>query len=364
MNMDGEDTERLLPDELAAQWLVRLETASPKEHAEFQRWLSESPLHVREALLAAATRLLLTHLLRNGSIDPNAFLTQTSNVHQIGSADRTATEHQTPSFAPFSCWARPTAALATRKKLMIVAGTALIALFAVVTLAIQVVTHDSSIVTGPGEWRTKVLNDGTILHAGPRTTVNVAFTDGQRIVRLIRGEALFEVAKDSQRPFLVQNELATARAVGTAFAVSLENPEQLRVTVKEGIVAVIPRSHSRSRQRRANTTRPSLELRAGEQVDVTEANPLNIEHVSVDSALAWARGQLVFEHETIEQAAREFNRRNEIQIKVADQRLAARAVRGTFAATDPEAFTAQLEKLGAVVKEANGTLIVATPRRR
>jgi len=81
--------------------------------------------------------------------------------------------------------------------------------------------------TGPGEWQTKVLSDGSTLRLGPSTAILIEFTGTHRHIRLEQGEALFRVRPDSKRPFLVETELAIARAVGTAFAVSCEGQEQL-----------------------------------------------------------------------------------------------------------------------------------------
>jgi ferric-dicitrate binding protein FerR (iron transport regulator) len=85
VNMDADDTETLFLADRAAEWLVRLETASPQEHAEFRRWLAESPLHVREALAATAVHLLLVHLFCSSAIDPALFEAQLDNVNELAS---------------------------------------------------------------------------------------------------------------------------------------------------------------------------------------------------------------------------------------------------------------------------------------
>ena len=81
--MDAEDTGTLFLADRAAEWLLRLESVSPQEHAEFRSWLVESPLHVREALAATAVHLLLIHLFSHGKVDPLAFVTQLGNVTEL-----------------------------------------------------------------------------------------------------------------------------------------------------------------------------------------------------------------------------------------------------------------------------------------
>jgi len=362
--MDAADTDWLLA-ERAAELLLRNATANDEERAADLHWLTESPLHVREALAATVTDLVLTHLFRNGGIDPEAFAKPTTNVHDIANDTGTPSRLDTRPSAHFSCLARLKSRLTTsRTTALFVAITSLIALFAMIAFAIQSIAAHGSIVTGPGEWRTKMLSDGTMLLAGPRTQVSVEFTDEQRIVRMVRGEALLDVAKDPRRPFFVATELATARAVGTAFAVSHESPQQLDITVKEGVVAVTRRSRARPHHPDLSNASESVELTAGQQVSVRKTNTLATRQVHIAAALAWASGELIFDDETVEQAAHAFNRRNERQIEIACPRLATRAVRGTFSATDPDSFVAQLKQLGAVVEETEGTLIVSVSGKR
>lgn len=68
------DTERLLVAERAAGWLVRLDTATQEERAEFVEWLRQSPLHVAEFLAAKATQVQLAQLFQNGRLDADAFV--------------------------------------------------------------------------------------------------------------------------------------------------------------------------------------------------------------------------------------------------------------------------------------------------
>jgi len=358
------DKEKLLIAEQAAEWLIRLETATEEERAEFWRWLSQSPLHVREMLAAQACQIQLAQLFRDWHMDVDTFVQSTDNVRELTGSDGSPTQHDTPLAVPDSRVARWRAALIETKRttwMAAAAATAFIALLAVVSVAIQS-SSDRSVVTHASEWQTRTLSDGTIVQAGPRTSLLIEFTGERRVVRLIHGEALFNVAHNPRRAFLVETQLATARAVGTAFAVSLDSSKQVRVTVKEGVVEVARHAYPRARQPMANDAAQLIRLKAGEQISVTDAGPLTAGHVNVDTELAWANGRLIFEHETVEQAVREFNRRNKIQLKVVDASLLSRPIRGVFAAADPKYFAAFLERQGAVsvVDAGSETLLISS----
>lgn len=356
------DKEKLLVAERAAEWLTRLETAGPEERAEFWKWLTESPLHGREMLIAKANHTMLALLFRDRRIDTDTFMISANNVHEIESHQRANGDPDRLPAAPTTPLRRamvaPTAA--RRSAWKVAAVVSFMTLLTLMTVGIETIS-DRTVLTGSGEWRTTLLADGTLLHAGPRTRVSVEFTERQRVVRLARGEAMFHVAKDRMRPFLVETDLATARAVGTAFAVSRVDPDSVVVTVKEGVVAVARRTHSRPDQTAMNGANRSATLRAGEQARITEAFPLAVKHVDVRKELAWVNGWLEFDQETIAQAAHQFNLRNRKQIKILNPAVAQHAVRGAFRAAHPESFAAFLERQGvvSVVNDERGTLLLA-----
>jgi transmembrane sensor len=216
---------------------------------------------------------------------------------------------------------------------------------------VKVAWLDRTLRTELGEWRTAQLTDGTQVRIGPDSVLRVAFGDDHRTVRLIRGEAMFSVAKDSSRPFFVQSEMIGVLAVGTEFRVSHWRGEDV-VAVSEGNVAVY--RDGRDAMRGAVPVPPAqvaaatggVALVAGEQVSVTRAtrsSPVAKQKINVDYEQAWADGWLVYEGKTIAEVAGEFNRRNRIKILVTEPSIAARRLvffRGS--ATDPESFVSAL----------------------
>src|SRR5690606_11451242 len=108
--------------------------------------------------------------------------------------------------------------------------------------------------TGRGEILRMPLADETVVTLDSEAEPEVGFTPGRRDVRLLRGEALFDVASDRTRPFVVRSAQATATAVGTSFSVSTPADAQgaVQVLVREGKVDVAAGARSRVARLEAN----------------------------------------------------------------------------------------------------------------
>jgi transmembrane sensor len=317
---------------------------------------------VREMLAAKSCHVQLAQLFKDRHIDTEALMRSVNNVRRIEPGEDTQAQHTVSSDAHSAPHGKLRMLIGTKRVRWATAAAAcLIALLTAVTVLIKT-APDAIVRTGPGEWSTTTLDDGTTLRAGPRTRVLVEFTNERRLVHLSRGEILVHVAKNPYRPFIVETDSATARAVGTAFAVSLEDPKQVRVTVKEGVVAVARRARLGTRNAAQKEAARSSIVKAGEEILVKASGPLQAIDVDVETALAWADRRLIFDDETVEQAIQEFNRRNRVQLEVLDRALLNRAVRGTFAAMEPASFAAYLEKQGAisVMDTRSETLLIAS----
>jgi transmembrane sensor len=228
----------------------------------------------------------------------------------------------------------------------------------IVTATLRAVSGNT-ISTTAGEWQTLHLADGSVLRAGPRTRATVTFSDHDRIVRLLQGEAMIHVEKDGSRPFYLETELATVRAVGTAFAVRRFESDRVVVTVQEGRVAVTRGSHFASRNQRRSAE--SATVSAGEQVRVTaQTVPLQVRRVDLRKELAWVAGELLLTTETIGDAVREFNLRNETQIKVLSPRTQRRSIRGVFEVAEPRVFALYIATSANLtfMEDQSGTLLL------
>lgn len=83
----------------------------------------------------------------------------------------------------------------------------------------------------------RVLPDGSRVDLNGDSDITVEYSAGIRRVVLVRGEGLFDVAKDPSRPFIVATTGAEVRAIGTVFSVARDKGV-VDVVVTEGRVAV------------------------------------------------------------------------------------------------------------------------------
>jgi transmembrane sensor len=191
--------------------------------------------------------------------------------------------------------------------------------------------------TDIGEQYRTALPDGSLVELNTATKVAVDLTPEQRDIRLAKGEAVFEVAKDPKRPFVVKTPLGDVRAIGTVFAVRSENG--LEVAVSEGVVAV------------ERDGKVLARVAAGETFALSRSGDV-----------AWREGKVAFAGETLAEAVAELNRYNKSKVEIADPEVASIHVGGYFRATDPAGFARALEKSFPVVAEMDGDDIVLKAR--
>ena len=184
--------------------------------------------------------------------------------------------------------------------------------------------------TALGEIRRVPMADGSVAAINTSSELEVAMRGRLRAVKLERGEAWFEVAKDPQRPFVVESGPVRVRAVGTAFSVRKREAGS-DVLVTEGVVEVWTKDGKT----------PPRRVAAGEKVfadnDLGILTPPKAD-ADLGRQLAWRDGQIVLDGQTLAEAAAEFNRYNDRKIEIADPRLADERFVGWFRTNDPEGF--------------------------
>jgi len=189
--------------------------------------------------------------------------------------------------------------------------------------------------TGIGEIRRVPLTDGSTVTVNTASSVSVEFDDSLRRVRVDKGEAWFQVAKDTARPFLVEAGRVRVKAVGTAFSVRRRDG-RADILVTEGVVEVWTDGASQP------PVRVSAGARAFIREDATVERTVNAT-ASIDRALAWRSGKIDLDGETLEEAVAEFNRYNQRKLRIADPKLASEAFDGVFRVDDPEGFARVVE---------------------
>lgn len=191
----------------------------------------------------------------------------------------------------------------------------------------------SSFATGRGERRTVILPDGSSMTLNTGTRVEEEWLPSERRVRLIEGQALFRVAKNPSRPFIVTAGERTVTALGTAFDVRLQG-DQVQVTLLEGRVAV--------RGVGTAAPQPALELKPNEQLVSAHGALLTVRSVDVAVATSWAEGQVFFTDETLSAAVGQMNQYSTTQIVLADPQLAEYRINGMFRAGNQDGFVGAL----------------------
>ncbi len=193
-------------------------------------------------------------------------------------------------------------------------------------------------VTGIGERRTVVLDDGSRISLDSNTDVRVRYSKAKRELVLERGRARFDVAHNINRPFMVSAGTETVIAVGTSFNVERLGQKVL-VTLIEGRVVVKTDDDSSSTEAVEPTTlrfKP-VALNAGQQlVSVADLKPVVVP-VNLPVATAWESGHLIFNDVPLSEAVEEVNRYTDKPLRV-DAGVAQLRVSGVFNAGDVNAF--------------------------
>jgi transmembrane sensor len=335
----------------AAAWLVEfrsgdIDVAGRKE---FYDWLRTSPEHMRAYLELAAVwneggALDPAHSVLDGTlfdtIEPqtNVIALSTSrseSAHAIHHTDR-------------SRLPRVSARLSGRKVLYLAASLLLAA-----SAAIQWYWHELRGVytTGVGEQHLITLGDGSVIELNAQSRIRVRYHSREREVDLLRGQALFNVAHEATRPFIVYAAGTQVRAIGTQFDV-YRKPAETRVSVIEGTVAVLPITPDRSVDPgKANAagsayTRPDeiashesaageVLLTSGEQAVVVAQTAVKQLSPDIAAATAWSQGHIVFHGTRLKDVATEFNRYNTRRLVIRAPELLSFKVTGIFSSTDP-----------------------------
>lgn len=175
-----------------------------------------------------------------------------------------------------------------------------------------------------GEQRQLTLADGSSVQLNSDTAISVDYSAELRRLILHRGEAWFKVTADPDRPFEVETDYGTVRALGTAFDVDDSNG-QITVTVYEHAVRV--------------------RLNDGEQVErLLEGSALSFgqdiikfeQRADLSKASAWRQQRMVFQNRPLQDVIRELNRYRNGRIIIADQSLNALPLTGVFDTDSPE----------------------------
>lgn len=305
----------------AAAWLARLQRSdrTPATEAAFQDWLRE-PAHLRA--FERATNAW--------EIIPGA--ARLSQVAAAPARPRNEPSKQARRWAP-----------------ALLAASLALALVGVGSTAY--VARDPVYTTKIGQQQVFTLSDGTRVALNTESKLVVDFSAAERRVRLERGEAMFEVTKNPQRPFIVRAGDEQVRVLGTTFTVRNEG-QKVSISLVEGRVEVMRQTPSQAKAVHVAALSP------GERLTVRGDVGSAVDRPKMDTVTAWRRGEVMFDETSLIDAAAELNRYGGTQVQVGDPALATLKVSGVFQTHNPMGFAEATAELHDLRLERDGERLV------
>lgn len=309
-------------DEAALAWVAKQAAGrlSDADRAAFDAWYAENLRHQGAYLRAQA----IWHTLDKATIQQNL------------------RPGQLPRHAPVS------------RRAVIAGG--MVAAAGLAALLLPRRAPDAVLTTTLGEFRKVPLPDKSVASLNSGSHVEVRMTSKLRRVVLVEGEAWFEVAKNPEKPFVVEAGDVRVRAVGTAFSVRRRDGGA-DVLVTEGVVEAWSEGGSADGPRRR--------LSAGDEAFVpSDAAAIRVAAApaEVERKLAWREGNIVLDNETLDEAAAEFNRYNSQKITIADPAVGKLRFVGQYRIDQPAQFAQSVQAVtGATVSIEDGSILIGRP---
>jgi transmembrane sensor len=314
--------------ETAADWADRLDGLSDVERAALNRWLNASPRN--SAAFAAVRRTLLD----------TALIEAAARVRAAGPA----------------VGARPWARLDAARIGLLAAGLAAVAVVAPLALR-RVAPRPTAVAAArPIEFSTVLgarsdhaLADASVVHLNADSQLSVLYTPAAREVRLQQGDAMFDVAKNPQRPFNVRAGDAVVTAVGTRFEVDMVS-DAVEVRVFEGAVRV---------ERKADAVR---QLRRGEWLRLVADHGEATGRFSPETYQTWRTDWLEADNTPLKYVVARLNRYSPKKIVVKEEGISSIGVTGRFQLNRPGDALSMLSALLGVDAVQNGGEISLSAR--
>jgi transmembrane sensor len=194
-------------------------------------------------------------------------------------------------------------------------------------------------VTGKGQHRTLTLADGSTVDLNAGSKLDVTFAPRERRVVMGQGEAVFDVAHDAQRPFLIVAGDRTVRVVGTRFDVRRLDGK-LTVSVERGLVEVDPADGAAGRGFRLHPGQRLDHLEGAPDVKLSSIDPLQVE--------SWKTGRLIYRDQPLSDVVADLNQQFATPIVIEDAALAKTPVSGVLVLDDQAAVIRRLALLAPI----------------
>lgn len=182
-------------------------------------------------------------------------------------------------------------------------------------------------VVAKGQKKQILLDDGTKVLLAPDTKFSypTAFKGSQRLVQL-DGEAFFEVAHDSAKPFVVKTLNSEITVLGTKFNVKAYHVDKvMNAVLVEGKVSVALIDETQNIQIAKEVLSPSQKL-----TFIRHEDSYYIENVNIDEELAWQKNRIVFNNESFGDIAVSLERAYDVVIHIGSENLIKKRFTGEF----------------------------------
>ena len=201
-----------------------------------------------------------------------------------------------------------------------------------------------------GEWQIR-LPDGSLVWLNALSSLEYPLNIGTTTVRKVKlkGEAYFEVAKDSKHPFIVETDKQKLEVLGTHFNINSYTNESLtKTTLLEGIVRISAIQNLNEYQ----------VLKPGQQSVLSE-NGIEIKAVDTDESVAWKNGYFMFNNEKQESILRKIARWYNVKVEYADKEAKDVMYYGTVSRFDKiSQVLRKFEQTGEVRFEMQGNKLI------
>jgi ferric-dicitrate binding protein FerR (iron transport regulator) len=204
-----------------------------------------------------------------------------------------------------------------------------------------------------GEHKSIVISDGSIIAMSGKTRIKVDFKDKQRNIYLLEGEALFTVAKDKTRPFIVHNQNRSFQALGTIFNVR-ESKSLAEIKVLEGIVEV----------KSLNTAQNETAiLNAGEAVKVENSGVFSTKsNINITDAMSWQQRRMNYISAELGDVIFDLKRYSNLNIYIQDQQVSLMKYTGRLVYDNAEDWLTALPYVFSVEVQRHGDTVVISKR--
>ena len=221
--------------------------------------------------------------------------------------------------------------------------------------------REAPIATAVGEQRSLTLADGTRIFLNTETRLFVRENEMRRHVQLESGEALFDVAQDAHRPFVVTAGDKEIMALGTSFVIR-RDPRLLVVTLVEGKVSVTSVASEAS----GKIGKAEMMLTPGQRITFLERAPPRVDEPLLEKVTAWRRGEVVLDKTRLRDAVDEMNRYSAVKLRIDDPLVEDIRVSGIFRAGDSARFARAVGETYrlSVEDEPQGIVISRAPQQR